>query len=178
MAKDESVQEPLLLASHIPDDHGGSDGSGGGLSVREEVKKQLWLAGPLIAGALLQNLIQMISIMYVGHLGELALAGASMASSFASVTGFSLLVRSTHAYTVLDTCSTLRSSSLKAAAAWKMNSILLPVKPMLIFCSKRYPDHWPIRYANARSFVRSGDTVAVWLSTCRRHYFSTQNVSV
>jgi MATE family multidrug resistance protein len=93
MAKDESVQEPLLLASHIPDDHGGSDGSGGGLSVREEVKKQLWLAGPLIAGALLQNLIQMISIMYVGHLGELALAGASMASSFASVTGFSLLVR-------------------------------------------------------------------------------------
>lgn len=92
MAKDESVQEPLLLASHIPDDHGGSDGSGGGLSVREEVKKQLWLAGPLIAGALLQNLIQMISIMYVGHLGELALAGASMASSFASVTGFSLLL--------------------------------------------------------------------------------------
>ncbi|KAG2699300.1 hypothetical protein I3760_07G187000 [Carya illinoinensis] len=30
--------------------------------------------------------------MFVGHLGELALAGASMASSFASVTGFSLLI--------------------------------------------------------------------------------------
>nr|CAB3467982.1 unnamed protein product [Digitaria exilis] len=61
-------------------------------TVGEEVKKQLQLAGPLIAGSLLQNLIQMISVMFVGHLGELPLAGASMASSFAAVTGFSLLL--------------------------------------------------------------------------------------
>nr|CAB3470478.1 unnamed protein product [Digitaria exilis] len=60
-------------------------------TVREEVKKQLWLAGPLIAGALLQNVIQMVSVMYVGHLGELPLAGASMANSFTSVTGLSVL---------------------------------------------------------------------------------------
>ncbi|KAK8324759.1 hypothetical protein V6Z12_A11G004500 [Gossypium hirsutum] len=33
----------------------------------------------------------MISVMLVGHAGELALAGASMGTSFASVTGFSLL---------------------------------------------------------------------------------------
>ncbi|XP_011039093.1 PREDICTED: MATE efflux family protein 5 isoform X2 [Populus euphratica] len=39
--------------------------------ILEEVKKQLWLAG---------------------HLGELSLSGASMATSFASVTGFSLLL--------------------------------------------------------------------------------------
>uniref|UniRef100_A0A453RG22 Protein DETOXIFICATION n=1 Tax=Aegilops tauschii subsp. strangulata TaxID=200361 RepID=A0A453RG22_AEGTS len=88
MAK-EGVEEALLLASRATD--GGRD-EGLGLGVRDEVKKQLWLAGPLIAGALLQNLIQMISVMYVGHLGELALAGASMASSFATVTGFSLLL--------------------------------------------------------------------------------------
>nr|CAB3467984.1 unnamed protein product [Digitaria exilis] len=61
-------------------------------TVREEVKKQLWLAGPLIAGALLQNVIQMVSVMYVGHLGELPLAGASMANSFTSVTGLSVLL--------------------------------------------------------------------------------------
>ncbi|KAG9137387.1 hypothetical protein Leryth_017715 [Lithospermum erythrorhizon] len=42
-----------------------------------EVKKQLKLAGS--------------SVMFVGHLGELPLAGASMATSFASVTGFSLM---------------------------------------------------------------------------------------
>ncbi|EOY21171.1 hypothetical protein QUC31_007216 [Theobroma cacao] len=58
----------------------------------EESKKQLWLAGPLVAVTLLQYSIQMISLMFVGHLGELALSGASMATSFAAVTGFSLLL--------------------------------------------------------------------------------------
>lgn len=61
-------------------------------TVFEEAKKQLWLAGPLIAVSLLQYCLQVISIMFVGHLGELALSSASMASSFASVTGFSVLV--------------------------------------------------------------------------------------
>jgi MATE family multidrug resistance protein len=37
-------------------------------------------------------MVQMVSVMFVGHLGELALASASLATSFAGVTGFSLLV--------------------------------------------------------------------------------------
>jgi len=57
-----------------------------------EVRKQLYLAGPLIAAWILQNIVQMISVMFVGHLGELALSSASIATSFAGVTGFSLLV--------------------------------------------------------------------------------------
>lgn len=60
--------------------------------VRSEVRKQLYLAGPLIAAWILQNIVQMISVMFVGHLGELALSSASIATSFAGVTGFSLLV--------------------------------------------------------------------------------------
>ncbi|CAK9185605.1 unnamed protein product [Ilex paraguariensis] len=60
--------------------------------VVEEVKTQLWLAGPLISVGILQFCIQLISVMFVGHLGELALSGASMATSFATVTGFSLLM--------------------------------------------------------------------------------------
>lgn len=58
----------------------------------EELRKQVWLAGPLILVSLLQFSLQLISVMFVGHLGELALSGASMATSFASVTGFSLLM--------------------------------------------------------------------------------------
>ncbi|GMN65712.1 hypothetical protein TIFTF001_034807 [Ficus carica] len=57
-----------------------------------EVKKQLWLAGPLVVVSVLQYCLRMISIMFVGRLGELSLSGASMATSFASVTGFSLLL--------------------------------------------------------------------------------------
>jgi len=59
--------------------------------VLPEVRKQLHLAGPLIAAWILQNIVQMISVMFVGHLGELALSSASIATSFAGVTGFSLL---------------------------------------------------------------------------------------
>ena len=60
--------------------------------VIDEVKKQLWLAGPLVSVSLLQYCLQMISVMFVGHLGELSLSGASMATSFATVTAFSLFV--------------------------------------------------------------------------------------
>ncbi|KAK7398823.1 hypothetical protein VNO78_09996 [Psophocarpus tetragonolobus] len=60
--------------------------------VYEEVRKQLWLAGPLISVSILNYSLQIISVMFVGHLGQLPLAAASMATSFASVTGFSLLV--------------------------------------------------------------------------------------
>lgn len=63
-----------------------------GEEVVEEVKKQLWLAGPLISVSILQYSIQIIAVMFVGHLGELSLSGATMALSFTSVTGFSLLV--------------------------------------------------------------------------------------
>ncbi|KAI7750496.1 hypothetical protein M8C21_032717 [Ambrosia artemisiifolia] len=67
------------------------EGEDGG-AVFEEVKKQLWLAGPLICVSLLQYSLQLVSIMFVGHLGELSLSGASMATSFATVTGFSLFM--------------------------------------------------------------------------------------
>ncbi|XP_076943502.1 protein DETOXIFICATION 16-like [Bidens hawaiensis] len=77
---DHNIKIPLLTQD---DDDGG---------VFKEVKKQLWLAGPLICVALLQYSLQLVSIMFVGHLGELSLSGASMATSFASVTAFSLFM--------------------------------------------------------------------------------------
>nr|XP_043639908.1 protein DETOXIFICATION 16-like isoform X2 [Erigeron canadensis]XP_043639914.1 protein DETOXIFICATION 16-like isoform X2 [Erigeron canadensis] len=57
-----------------------------------EVKKQIGLAGPLIAVTLLQYCLEVISIMFVGHLGQLPLSSASMATTFASVSGFSVLL--------------------------------------------------------------------------------------
>ncbi|KAF0892671.1 hypothetical protein E2562_017649 [Oryza meyeriana var. granulata] len=84
-----SMEEPLLGANG--EKQGGGDGGEGESLVVTEVRKQLYLAGPLIAGWLLQNVVQMISVMFVGHLGELELSSASIATSFAGVTGFSLL---------------------------------------------------------------------------------------
>ncbi|KAK9684242.1 hypothetical protein RND81_10G196100 [Saponaria officinalis] len=79
------MEAPLIERRDVKED-GWKEG------VIEEVKKQAWLAGPLISVNLLLFSLQLISIMFVGHLGELPLSGASMATSFASVTGFNLLM--------------------------------------------------------------------------------------
>lgn len=62
-------------------------------SIISETKRQLCLATPIVVGCLLQKIILTTSIMFVGHLSELALASASLATSFAAVTGFTLMVR-------------------------------------------------------------------------------------
>ncbi|KAJ4875047.1 MATE efflux family protein [Raphanus sativus] len=62
------------------------------IRVKEEVNKQLWLSAPLIGVSLLQYSLQVISVIFVGHLGSLSLSAASIATSFASVTGFTFLL--------------------------------------------------------------------------------------
>jgi MATE family multidrug resistance protein len=57
-----------------------------------EVQKQMYIAGPMVCVALLQYLLIVVSVMFVGHLGELELASASIASSFAGVTGTSAII--------------------------------------------------------------------------------------
>ena len=59
-----------------------------------EVKKQLWLAGPMISVGLFIYSLQIISIMFAGHLGELSLSGAAMATAFLSAFGGRVLVSS------------------------------------------------------------------------------------
>ena len=57
-----------------------------------EVKWLLRLGFPIVATCLLQSFVLMVSIMVVGHFGEVQLAGAALASSLATVTGYSVLV--------------------------------------------------------------------------------------
>eukprot|EP00257_Ricinus_communis_P022878 XP_015582727.1 protein DETOXIFICATION 12 [Ricinus communis] len=58
----------------------------------QEVKKLGYIAGPMVAVILSQYLLQVISLMMVGHLGELALSSTAIATSLAGVTGFSFLL--------------------------------------------------------------------------------------
>nr|XP_023892675.1 protein DETOXIFICATION 12-like isoform X1 [Quercus suber] len=57
-----------------------------------ELKRLGFLAGPMVAVTLSQYMLQVISLMMVGHLGELALSSAAIATSLSGVTGFSLLL--------------------------------------------------------------------------------------
>jgi hypothetical protein len=60
--------------------------------VLAEVKKQCGLAWPIIFANLLSYSFLIVSVMFVGHLCELELSSASIAQSFAAVTGFSVMV--------------------------------------------------------------------------------------
>lgn len=103
--KKSSLEARLIITpNHERRDHEEGGGGGGGwFIIREEIleegKKQVVLAGPL-----LQYCLQVISIMFVGHLGELPLASASLATSFASVSGFSVLVTIAQLIFQLSSC--------------------------------------------------------------------------
>ncbi|XP_030447570.1 protein DETOXIFICATION 14-like [Syzygium oleosum] len=58
----------------------------------EEVRRVGQVAGPMVAVMLSQYLLQGISVMMVGHLGELALSSTAIAVSLSCVSGFSLLL--------------------------------------------------------------------------------------
>ncbi|KAI3730624.1 hypothetical protein L1987_61796 [Smallanthus sonchifolius] len=89
------VQDPLIqrqFNENLHEEEEDDDDDDLRTQVINEVKKQIGLAGPLIAVSLLQYCLEVISIMFVGHLGQLPLSSASMATSFASFTGFSVLL--------------------------------------------------------------------------------------
>lgn len=58
----------------------------------EELKKTSRIAAPMVAVSVLQYLLQVISVMMVGHVNQLTLASVAIATSLTNVTGFSLLV--------------------------------------------------------------------------------------
>ncbi|KAL3830837.1 hypothetical protein ACJIZ3_019639 [Penstemon smallii] len=60
--------------------------------IGKEMKKLGYLAGPMVAVTLSHYLLQVISLMMVGHLDELSLSSTAIAISLAGVTGWSLLM--------------------------------------------------------------------------------------
>ncbi|KAM6546422.1 hypothetical protein CsatB_027158 [Cannabis sativa] len=57
-----------------------------------EIKKMIAIGMPMVVVTVAQFLPQVVSTMMAGHLGELSLSGAAIATSFADVTGFCLLL--------------------------------------------------------------------------------------
>lgn len=57
-----------------------------------EMGRLSYIAGPMVAVNSSMYFLQIVSIMMVGHLGELYLSSTAIAISFCSVTGFSLVV--------------------------------------------------------------------------------------
>ncbi|XP_056165821.1 protein DETOXIFICATION 12-like [Syzygium oleosum] len=85
------MEERLLVKREEAAEESKSDGITWG-GVGEEVKRVGRIAAPMVVVASSQYLLQIISVVMVGHLGELSLSSTAMAVSLASVSGFSLLL--------------------------------------------------------------------------------------
>lgn len=57
-----------------------------------EAKRQVQFSLPMILTNVFYYCITLVSVMFAGHLGELELAGATLANSWATVTGFAFMV--------------------------------------------------------------------------------------
>ncbi|GMI63645.1 DETOXIFICATION 18 [Hibiscus trionum] len=57
----------------------------------EETKNQVLFSLPMILTNLVFYSLTLVSVMFAGHLGELQLAGATLANSWATVTGFAFM---------------------------------------------------------------------------------------
>lgn len=88
------MEEGLLQRRPASEGKERSRGLLAGVRVLDEAGRLGRLAAPMVAVTLSQFMLTVVSMMMVGHLGELALSGTAIASSFISVTGFSLLVSS------------------------------------------------------------------------------------
>ncbi|XP_074318944.1 protein DETOXIFICATION 19-like [Silene latifolia] len=58
----------------------------------EEARGQIMLALPMVLTNVFYYLIPLVSVMFVGHLGELELASSTLANSWATVSGFAFML--------------------------------------------------------------------------------------
>ncbi|XP_021287560.1 protein DETOXIFICATION 18-like isoform X1 [Herrania umbratica] len=84
---------PLLsVAIHGEEEEEISDGSCWSQALDlEEAKNQIYFSLPMIITSVFYYSITLVSVMFAGHLGDLELAGATLANSWATVTGFALM---------------------------------------------------------------------------------------
>lgn len=59
----------------------------------KELKKLSFLAAPMVAVTVSQYLMQVVSMIMVGHLGQFSISSVFIATSFTKVTGISPLVK-------------------------------------------------------------------------------------
>ena len=58
----------------------------------KESKEQIVYSLPLVLTNVFYYLVPLVSVMFAGHLGQLQLAGATLANSWAYVSGFAFMV--------------------------------------------------------------------------------------
>ncbi|XP_044482831.1 protein DETOXIFICATION 19-like isoform X2 [Mangifera indica] len=91
MLSDTSLGDGTRLLEAAGDDHGEKSWRKKVLDW-EEAKTQVLFSLPMILTNVFYYAIPLVSVMFAGHLGQLELAGATLANSWATVTGFAFMI--------------------------------------------------------------------------------------
>ncbi|KAH1063487.1 hypothetical protein J1N35_028474 [Gossypium stocksii] len=86
-----NISETIPFLPEIDDNNDEDGGWWKNVLDLEEAKKQVLFSLPMIVTNLVYFSITLVSVMFAGHLGELQLAGATLANSWATVTGFAFM---------------------------------------------------------------------------------------
>lgn len=94
MTKREQIDRRKLIEAVM--EEGSETGKWGWMkrrrAMREELKKVGTIAAPMVVASVLQYLLQVVSLVMVGHLNQLSLSSVAIATSLTNVSGFSVLV--------------------------------------------------------------------------------------
>ncbi|OMO73319.1 Multi antimicrobial extrusion protein [Corchorus olitorius] len=120
---------PLMCLSIIMDSlhvvlNGLESRAWGSNLIMEEVKKVILIAAPVAVVTVSRYLLQLVAVMMAGHLGELPLSGVALATSFANVTGFSVLNFSFLSSLTITTLHFLIPFSIASAASFRISNEL------------------------------------------------------
>ncbi|TYJ11989.1 hypothetical protein E1A91_A11G316500v1 [Gossypium mustelinum] len=132
-----SRQSPERVALLSKCDHGNEERKGRGWRILdlEEVNHQVLLSLPMILSNVSYYSITLVSDMVSGHLGELELAGATLANSWASVTGFAIMIG------LSEALETLCGQGFGAKLYRKLGLISKPHASFLAFSLSLYPSY-------------------------------------
>lgn len=118
MGKEEEA--PLLAKSEEESNSGVGVESPESSPFRQELKRVSSMAAPMVAVTVSQYLLQVVSMMMVGHIGKLSFSGVAIATSFAEVTGFSVLVISSFSF-VFNPLVRISKSLILSFSVWFFN---------------------------------------------------------
>ncbi|XP_019465217.1 PREDICTED: protein DETOXIFICATION 49-like [Lupinus angustifolius] len=145
------------------------------------------IALPMILTGLLLYCRSMISMLFLGHLGELALAGGSLALGFANITGYSILsglavgmepicgqAFGAKRFTLLGLCLQ-KTILLLLLTSIPITILWLYMKQILLFCGQ---DEGIATHAQSYLFYSIPDLIAQSLLHPLRIYLRTQSITL
>ncbi|KAK0600746.1 hypothetical protein LWI29_018036 [Acer saccharum] len=136
----------------------------------EEAKNQVLFSLPMIVTSVSYYAIPLVSVMFSGHLGHLELAGATLANSWAFITGFAFMVTILIYVRIKAVCCKIptalhfgiayalvhwtslgfKGAPLAASVSLWISMLLLAV---YVICSKRFEPTWQGFYSESFSYI-------------------------